>query len=418
MKTREKRTVEPPFHVVKRAAMPLWQSMLIRVAAVVIALLFCSILAIFLINANPIEFITTLFKGAFGSARRLWKFAKDAAVLLCIALAVTPAFRMRFWNIGAEGQTLIGALAAVAVAFYLGNSIPNWLLLILMFIAAVIAGAIWGGIPAFFKAKWQTNETLFTLMMNYVASGLVAYFLLLWTPSGSSVLGELSVGHMPKLFHDYLLLILSILALTAISYVYLQHTKQGYEISVVGESENTAKYIGINVNKVIVRTMIISGAICGIAGFLIVSALDHSITETTVGGMGFTAIMVSWLAKFNPLVMIGTSSFITFLQQGSAQITTTFNIDSAFPDMVVGIVLFFIIGCEFFIGYKLKSNKKVYRAKENNIKKDKKDKKALRIANKNEKKKIKKDKKALKNSNKKEKKVAETKNAVKEETAE
>jgi len=351
---RDKHTNEPPFHVVKRDTMPIWKSMAIRVAAVLAALLFCSILAIFMIKANPLEFLGTLIDGAFGSARRLWKFAKDSSVLLCIALAITPAFRMRFWNIGAEGQTLIGALAAVGVAYYLEDSIPNGIVLVLMFAAAVIAGAVWGGIPAFFKAKWETNETLFTLMMNYVASGLVAYFLLLWTPSGSSVLGALPFGHMPIVIHEYFLLILSVLILTVLIYIYLQYTKQGYEISVVGESENTARYIGIGVNKVVIRTMIVSGAICGIAGFLIVSALDHSVTTTTVGGMGFTAIMVSWLAKFNPLVMIGTSAFITFLQQGSSQITTSFNIDSAFPDMVVGIVLFFIIGCEFFIGYRLK----------------------------------------------------------------
>ncbi len=354
-------TSELPFHVVKREPMPVWKSMGIRVAAVVIALLLCSVLAVFMIKANPLEFLTTMVDGAFGSARRLWKFAKDSSVLLCISLAVTPAFRMRFWNIGAEGQTLIGALAAVGVAFYLGNTIPNALLLPLMLIAAIVIGAIWGGIPAIFKAKWGTNETLFTLMMNYVATGLVAYFLLLWTPSGSSVLGALSVGHLPILAHEYFLLIVIVLVLTALAYIYLQYTKQGYEISVVGESENTARYIGINVEKVLIRTMLLSGAICGVAGFLIVGALDHSVTTTTVGGLGFTAIMVSWLAKFNPLFMIGTSAFITFLQQGSAQITTNFNIDSAFPDMVIGIVLFFIIGCEFFIGYQLKfreTNKK------------------------------------------------------------
>ncbi len=352
-----KHSGEPLFHVVKRDSMPLWKSMSIRVAAVIIALLLCSVLAIFMIDANPIEFLSTLFDGAFGSNRRLWKFAKDTSVLLCISLAVTPAFRMRFWNIGAEGQTLIGALASVGVAFYLGDQVPNVVLLVLMFAASVISGAIWGGIPALFKAKWETNETLFTLMMNYVASGLVAYFLLLWTPSGSSVLGALSVGHLPVVVHEYFLLILSVLAITVVVYIYLQYTKQGYEISVVGESENTARYIGIGVRRVIVRTMLVSGAICGIAGFLIVSALDHSVTTTTVGGMGFTAIMVSWLAKFNPIVMIGTSAFITFLQQGSSQITTNFNIDSAFPSMVVGIVLFFIIGCEFFIGYSLKFRK-------------------------------------------------------------
>ena len=358
MKTNEKTVREPLFHVVKRDAIPWWQGMVIRVIAVVAALLLCSLLSVLLIDAEPFEFVTTLFEGNFGSSRRIWKFAKDAAVLLCIALAITPAFRMRFWNIGAEGQTLVGALAAVAVAFYLGDSIPNALLLVLMFVAAVLAGAIFGGIPAIFRAKWNTNETLFTLMMNYVATGLVAFFLMLWTPSGSSVLGALSVGHLPIVFHEYFLLIVAVLVLTALAFVYLNYTKQGYEISVVGESENTARYIGIGVGKVVIRTMLVSGAICGVAGFLIVSALDHSITTMTVGGLGFTAIMVSWLAKFHPLVMIGTAAFVTFLDQGAAQVTTNFNIDSAFPDMMVGIVLFFIIGCEFFIGYRLKFREK------------------------------------------------------------
>lgn len=354
MTTHEKQTREPLFHVVKRDTIPLWKSMLIRVIAVVAAILLCSVLSIFLIDANPFEFLETILEGTFGSVRRIWKLAKDSAVLLCIALAITPAFRMRFWNIGAEGQVLIGALASVAVAFYLGKSLPNWLLLILMLLASVLAGAIFGGIPAIFKAKWGTNETLFTLMMNYIASGLVAYFLVIWTPSGSSVLGALDHGHLPVIGHEYLLLILATLVLTALVYIYLNYTKQGYEISVVGESENTARYIGIGVGKVIVRTMILSGAICGLAGFLIVGALDHSITTTTVGGLGFTAIMVSWLAKFNPLVMVGTATFIAFLRQGANQISTDFTVDSAFPDMMVGIILFFIIGCEFFITYSLK----------------------------------------------------------------
>ena len=346
--------LELPFHVVKRSTIPTWKAMLIRVIAVLAALLLCAVLSIFMINANPIKFISTMFVGVFGTTARIWAFSKDAAILLCIALAITPAFKMRFWNIGAEGQTLIGALAAVAVIVYLGDSLPEGVLLLLMLVAAVLIGAIWGGLPAFCKAIWGTNETLFTLMMNYVATGLVSYFLLLWTPSGSSVLGRLDKGHLPIIGHEYLLLIILVLALTALVFVYQKYTKQGYEISVVGESENTAKYIGINVRKVIIRTMLISGAVCGFAGFLIVGALDHSVAVTSVGGMGFTAIMVSWLAKFNPLVMIGTSSFITFLDRGAGQVTTTFNTDSSFPDIVVGIVLFFIIGCEFFIGYQLK----------------------------------------------------------------
>ena len=355
MKTNEKPKYEKRFHVVKRAEISLERSLLVRIAAVAAALIFCALLSMALIGANPLKFISTLFDGAFGSPRRLWKFAKDTAVLLCISLAVTPAFRMRFWNIGAEGQVLVGALASVACAFYLGNSVPNWLLLVIMFFASLLAGALWAFIPAVFKAKWGTNETLFTLMMNYVATYLVAYFLLVWTPDGSSTLGELKVGHMPKLYNEYLLLIIIVVVLTALMYVYLNFTKQGYEISVVGESENTARYIGINVGKVILRTMLVSGAVCGIAGFLIVGALDHSITTTTVGGLGFTAIMASWLAKFNPFIMIVTSGLIVALTQGGAQISTNFNISSAFPDMVVGIILFFIIGCEFFINYRIKT---------------------------------------------------------------
>ena len=354
MKTTEKRTREPLVHIVKRDAMPWHRALLIRALAVVAAVLLCSLLSIIMIKADPFAFIKTLVDGAVGSERRLWKLAKDAAVLLCISLAVTPAFRMKFWNIGAEGQTLIGALGAVAVAYYLGGKVPEPILLVLMMLAAVLIGAIWGVIPAIFKAKWNTNETLFTLMMNYVASGLVAYFLVIWRPSGGSVLGRLDFGHLPVIFHEYFLIIAITLVLTAAVFVYLHYTKHGYEISVVGGSENTARYIGINVKKVIIRTMIVSGAICGLAGFLIVGALDHSITATTVGGLGFTAIMASWLAKFNPAVMIGTSLFITFLNQGSTQISTSFNVDSSFPSMIVGVVLFFIIGCEFFIGYKVK----------------------------------------------------------------
>ncbi|MBE6648891.1 MAG: ABC transporter permease [Ruminococcaceae bacterium] len=354
VKKNDKTIREPLFRVVKRDGMPWYKSMLIRLIAVLAALLLCSLLSIFMAKASPLEFIKTLVDGAIGSTHKLWKFAKDTAVLLCISLAITPAFRMRFWNIGAEGQTLIGALASVAIAFYLGGKVSDGLLLVIMLFASVLVGALWGGLPAFFKAKWNTNETLFTLMMNYVATGLVSYCLVCWTPTNGSVLPRLEFGHIPVVIHEYFLIIFIVLIITALIHVYLHYTKQGYEISVVGESENTARYIGINVSKVIIRTMLISGAICGLAGFLIVGALDHSINTETVGGMGFTAIMVSWLAKFNPVIMLGTSAFITFLQLGSSQISSTFNIDSSFPNMVVGIVLFFIIGCEFFIGYRIK----------------------------------------------------------------
>ncbi len=347
---------EPLFHVVKRDKIPTVQALLIRVAAVVTALLICSVLAFLLINKNPspIQFLKTLYDGSFGMTSRTWTLAKDAAELLCLALAITPAFRMRFWNLGADGQALVGALAAVFCAATIKGAVPNWLLLLIMLAASILAGAIWGVLPAIFKAIWGTNESLFTLMMNYVATHLVTFTLLRWlVGNGSTTLEELDFGHLPRVYNEELLVILIALVLTVLMFIYLNYTKHGYEVSVVGESENTARYIGINVKKVTIRTMLLSGIVCGVTGFLIVAAFDHSITANTIGGLGFTAIMVSWLAKFNPLIMIATSTLIIFLERGGSHISDTYNANPAFSGLIVGLILFFIIGCEFFINYRI-----------------------------------------------------------------
>ena len=367
---KKKTAHEPLFHLSKRAAIHPAKALAIRLAAIVLGLVVCGLVAFVLIdklNQNPgkiDDFYYCFIKGSFTSKRKIWKFLKNLAILQCISLAVTPAFRMRFWNIGAEGQTLMGVLGAIAVAFYLGGQIPEWLLLVLMLFAAHVCSAIWAVIPALFKAKWNTNETLFTLMMNYVASFVVSYFLIIWVPSGSSSLGKLKFGKLPSFGHDYLVIILIVLALTIFLYVYLKYSKQGYEISVVGESVRTAQYSGINVKKVIIRTMIVSGLLCGLTGYLIGAGLDQSVTTGSVGGQGFTAIMVSWLANFNPLVMLVSSGLIALLNQGASQISQDFNVSGAMPDVIVGIILFFIIGCEFFINYQIIFRKKSHGAKE------------------------------------------------------
>lgn len=360
---------EPLFHVVKRATIKPWKACMIRVAAFFSAMLVCGIIAFFLIEkirSNPGrigDFYLCFLEGTFSTGRRVFKFLKNLSVLLCISLAVTPAFRMKFWNIGAEGQTLVGVLGAIAVAFYLGGKIPEIPLLVLMLAAALVCGAVWALIPALFKAKWNTNETLFTLMMNYVATYLVSFCLIKWVPSGSSSLGKLKHGAIPTILipgigNSYLPIIITTAVLTGVLFVYLKYSKHGYEISVVGGSENTARYIGINVKKVIIRTMILSGVLCGLSGFLIGAGLDQTVTTESVGGQGFTAIMVSWLAKFNPVIMALTSGLIIFLQQGAAQISEVFDISGSFPNVIVGIILFFIIGCEFFINYRVVFRKK------------------------------------------------------------
>ena len=357
---------QPLFHIVKRGDMPWHFAWCIRAAAIALALICCGVISTLVTSENPIQIYSTIIDGSFGSSRKFMVLLQNTAMLLCVALALTPAFKMRFWNIGGEGQALAGALAAAACMILMKDQ-PNWMVIPCMVITSLLAGAVWGAVPAFFKAKFGTNETLFTLMMNYVAIQLVAYFSVVWeNPKGSGNIGVINptsqVGWFPELFGSKYALNIIIVALVTIGmYIYLNYSKQGYEISVVGESERTARYIGIKVEKVVIRTMLISGAICGLAGLLLVGGTNHTLNAAIVDGRGFTAVMVSWLGKFNPIWMILTSFLLVFLGRGAGEIATDFGLNASFGDILTGIILFFIIGCEFFINYKLsltKSSKK------------------------------------------------------------
>ncbi len=352
----------PLVRIAKRTNISRFKSWGVRIIAVIIALLINAIVIYSITNLNPIEVYKSMFLGAFGTSRRLWSTVKEVAFLLCISVALAPAFKMRFWNIGAEGQVLVGGIATAACMIYLGDTLSTPLLFLVMVLASIVAGAVWGLIPALFKANWNTNETLFTLMMNYIAIQLTSYFVAKWeNPYGSNTVGIINkttkAGWFPSLFgKEYMLNVIIVLALTIIVFLYLKFSKQGYEIAVVGESENTARYAGINVKKVIIRTMAISGALCGIAGFIGVSGASHTISTNTAGGRGFTAIIIAWLAKFNTLTMILISTLIVFLDQGAKQIVSDFSklgINDNVADILKGIILFFILGSEFFVNYRL-----------------------------------------------------------------
>ena len=354
---KNKRTL---FHIVKREALPWYQAWMIRGAAILLALVMCSLVTVMVTGLNPLDLYKTMFYGAFGTERKTWVLFQKLAILLGISLAVTPAFKMRFWNIGAEGQVMAGALACATVMITLGNTITsNWLMLLIMLVVSVAAGALWGFLPAFFKAHWNTNETLFTLMMNYIAIQLAAYFIIIWeVPKGSGKIGMINqnthIGWLPYIGgKQYAIIIILIAILTVLLHIYLKYSKQGYEIAVVGESERTARYAGIKVEWVIIRTMVLSGALCGFIGMLLAGGTDHTLSTDLVGGRGFTAVMVSWLAKFNPIVMILTSFLLVFLQLGAKEVATSFYLHESFSEIVTGIILFFIIGCEFFITYKI-----------------------------------------------------------------
>lgn len=351
----------PLVHITRRKNIVWYRAWIVRVVAVIMALILCGIVTMLLVGANPIDVYKTMVVGNFGTARKIWFMLQDLAILLIISLALAPAFRMRFWNLGGDGQALMGCLGATTIMILFRDSMPNWLLIICMLLAALFGGALWAFIPAFFKSKWNTNETLFTLMMNYVATQLVAYFVVFWeNPKGSSKIGIINqrtqLGWLPTIGgNKYILIIIVAVLLTVGMFVYMRYSKHGYEISVVGESEPTARYVGIKVRKVIIRTLILSGAICGLAGFLLVSGTDHTMTTTLVGGRGFTGVMVAWLAKFNPFFMVITSFVLVFLGRGASEISTMFGLNDSFGAILTGIILFFIIGCEFFLNYELHS---------------------------------------------------------------
>ncbi len=355
--TKQKR--EPLIRISKRGMMPLWQSLGVRLIGLVLALLVCGIVIYAIVKLNPLKVYAAMFEGAFGTNKRLWVTIRDTVMLACIAIGLAPAFRMKFWNIGAEGQILVGGIAAAACMIYIKTALPNVVLLVVMLIASIAAGAIWGFVPGVFKAKWNTNETLFTLMMNYVAIQLTAFFVSKWeNPFGSNSVGVINsstqAGWFPPIFGQaYTLNVIIVLLVALGMFAYLKYSKHGYEIAVVGESENTARYAAIDVKKVIMRTMAVSGAICGIAGFIAVSGAGHTISTSTAGGRGFTAIIVAWLSKFNSFVMLGFSLLLVFLEKGAIEIASRYNLSNHVSNMLTGIILFFILGSEFFINYKV-----------------------------------------------------------------
>ena len=341
---------EPFLQISKRRNGMKWQERLgVRFIALILSLIVCGAVIVALVKMNPVDVYRAIWDGAMGTERRMWMTIRDTMVLLCIAIGLAPAFKMKFWNIGAEGQILIGGACSAAVMIYAGDKMSPVLLLIVMLIASILGGMIWGMIPSVFKAYWNTNETLFTLMLNYVAMQVVTYCIVFWeNPKGSNTVGIINqatqTGWLPQLFgQKYGWNVVIVLILTVGMFVYLKYCKQGFEIAVVGESENTARYAGIHVKRVIIRTMAISGAICGIAGFVIVSGASHTISTATAGGRGFTAIIVAWLSKFNTFIMIAVSFGIVLMQQGAVQIATQYGLNENASDVLLGIILFLAI---------------------------------------------------------------------------
>lgn len=347
---------EPFLRIVKRDEASIARKILVRIATILFALVLDALFIFFVTGLNPLSVYVVMFQGTFGTSIRFSWAVRDLVSLLCIGIALAPAFKMKFWNIGAEGQVLMGALVTALIMVYLGGKLPGTVLFPVMIVTSIAVGAVWGLIPAFFKAKWKTNETLFTLMMNYVATSFVACAVNIMRGQASS-LGKLNmgtkIGWFPQFFGQrYNINILVVVILTFAMFFYLKYTKHGYEITVVGESENTARYAGINVSRVIMRTMAISGAICGLCGLLLVCGRDQTISTSTAGGNGFTAIIVAWLAKFNTFYMALIAFLLIFLQKGAGEIASAYGLNDFASSIISGVILFCILGSEFFVNYR------------------------------------------------------------------
>ncbi|MBE5959962.1 MAG: ABC transporter permease [Lachnospiraceae bacterium] len=345
---------EPLIRTVKRTELSQGKAVVLRIAALFAALV-AGGLFILAIGYHPLHVYKTMVSGAFRSKLAFQGTIKVLIPLLITSLGVTLAFKMKFWNIGAEGQLIMGAVFASYFALF-QDTLPHWLLILLMLLAGMIGGGLMGLLPAYFKSKYNTNETLFTLMLNYIAFNVVVFLREgPWrdpaSPGYAKIARFSKNAQLDKVFGIHAGWIFAIIILIFVA-IYLYMTKRGYEIAVVGESQATARYAGMNVKKIVLRTMFLSGGICGIAGMIEASGSAMTLTSGIAGGVGFTAIIVAWLGALNPLSIFIVASLFSIMEKGSSVVESTYGLSGACADVLQGIILFFVLGCEFFVRYR------------------------------------------------------------------
>lgn len=346
--------------VIKKSEPSRMKAASIRIGAIVLALL-ASSLFILILSLNPADVYVKMVQGAFGTAYRTRETIVKAVPLVITSLGIGIAFRMQFWNIGGEGQIAIGALAASYFALYM-NDMPMPVLLLVMMLVSMLAGGVWALIPAFFKAQWGTNETIVTLMMNYIGLKLVMF--LQYGPwKDPKSLGFPKIANfpdnavLPEIFGVHIGWIIALILVVAV-HIFINHTKKGYEIAVIGESMNTARYAGINIKKTILIAIMLSGGLCGLVGMIQASAVNNTLSVEITGGVGYTAIITAWLASLSAPVILVSSVLFAALLEGGSYIQTVFGIPQAAAEILQGIILFFVLGSEFFVRHKFAFVKK------------------------------------------------------------
>ena len=318
-------------------------------------------------GVNPLKYYETVVTGCFKTEIYIRAFIRIIIPLIITSLGIAFAFKMRFWNIGANGQFIVGAIGAATVGLALGDSLDRWLVLLLMAVAGALLSGLFGLIPAFFKVKFGTSETLLTLMLNYIAYYILTYLKNLMfyrkvSETGGVYRPDFKILPENAWLYDVKIGGVSIdisffiaLILVVFTFIYFKYTKHGYEITVVGDSRNTANYAGMKVNKIVLRTMFISAAVVGLGGMLQVSgsATNHTLADGITSDVGWTGIIVAWLAKLNPIGIFAVSLMMGILEKGTSVAESTFNISSAASDVLQGIILFSVLAMDFFMRYKI-----------------------------------------------------------------
>ena len=327
---------------------------MLRLGAAFAALAASGIIIAFM-GYNPFDVFYRIVFGALGSALRLRETIHKAIPLVVLSLGTAVAFRMKFWNIGQEGQFFMGAFGASMVAFAFPN-LPAPLLLSMMFIAGFVFGALFAMIPALLKITLSTNEVLVTLMLNYIAVRWISYLqYVAWRDPmamGFPRIASFSRNAiLPRLFNIHIGWVIA-LCLVVIVYILLKKTKFGYEIDVVGESEATARYAGMNVFRITLTAVAISGGLCGIAGMMQASAIERSLSYELSGGLGFTSVIVAWLSRLEPRMILVAGFLFSVLIEGSLFLQASLQIPAAIAQIIQGIIIFFVLGSEFFIRYR------------------------------------------------------------------